>query len=333
MNKAIAMTLLLTVYRMVLPDEVFAASINTNTADTSTKPYKFSGFSIPSKAGEYTWFEDWGEHWKLTITADTDTATGAYITFTVNGTPTGTTTKDDATVYKTNNPGIGIAYQMTYNPVVTTPDKDFTEPYRLDLGTSGANGNLIIRYILVRLTDELPAGPITDVPSVTVTYHNSTGSPYPDKTFVARSGVANQPAYTACGIDAPTEIKLDTLYGKDIHSGAQNITNAPTITLTNCPGAINGISYNFSAVYGTHDATNAVLSTATGEEYAKNVYVQMQNTDGTPYTLNTPIPVNNYRGSGDYILPGFKVAYFIDDPQSVTAGNVKTAIELKVTYN
>ncbi|EAO2558810.1 fimbrial protein, partial [Salmonella enterica] len=35
----------------------------------------------------------------------------------------------------------------------------------------------------------------------------------------------------------------------------------------------------------------------------------------------------------DYVLPDFKVSYFIDDAESVTAGNVKTAIELKVTYN
>lgn len=332
MNKAIAMTLLLTASRIMLPGGAFAGTINTITADTSTKPYKFSGFNMPSKAGGTTWFEDWGEHWRVDL-VNTEAANGAYIEFTVNGTPTGTTIQNDATVYKTNNPGIGIAYQMTYNPTATSPSADYTAPYRLDLTSIAANGNLIIRYILVRLTDQLPAGPLTEVPSVTVTYHNPVGSIYSDKTFIARSGVASQPGYAACGIDAPTEIKLPTLYGNTLQNGAQNIIQAPTVTLTNCPGAINSISYNFSAVYGTHNATNGVLNTVTGDGYAKNVYVQIQNADGSAHIVNGSIPLSNYDGSGDYAIPDFKVAYFIDDANTVTAGKVKTAIELKVTYN
>lgn len=134
---------------------------------------------MPSSAGGTTWFDDWGEHWKLPIIASSQKG---YIDFTVNGEPTGGTTTNDATVYKTNNPGIGIAYQMSYsNAGVLTPNKDFTAPFRLDVDSNvNASGDLIIRYMLVRLTDELPAGPITEVPSVTVSYHNPADSGYGD---------------------------------------------------------------------------------------------------------------------------------------------------------
>lgn len=332
MKKTVGLALLISVCPLITSVDALAGIINTSSANTSTLPYKFSSFTMPSSAGGTTWFDDWGEHWKLPIIASSQKG---YIDFTVNGEPTGGTTTNDATVYKTNNPGVGIAYQMTYTPAgVVTPDKDYTAPFRLDVDSNvNASGDLIIRYMLVRLTDELPAGPITEVPSVTVSYHNPADSGYGDVTFVARSGVASQPKYTACGINAPTEIKLNPLYGNSLKTGAQNSIQAPTITLTNCPGAINGISYNFSAVYGAHDEANGVLNTVTGDTYAKNVYVQIQNTDGTPHTINSAIALQNYNGSGDYVLPDFKGSYFIDDAESVTAGNVKTAIELKVTYN
>lgn len=84
------------------------------------------------------------------------------------------------------------------------------------------------------------------------------------------SGISTQPKVVACNIDGPTQIKLPTLYGASITNGAQNIVEAPTIKLTNCPGAIDGISYNFDAsYYGTQNAANGVLKTASGDGYAK----------------------------------------------------------------
>ncbi|HCH9279047.1 TPA: type 1 fimbrial protein [Salmonella enterica] len=332
MKKTVGLALLISVYPLITSVDALAGIINTDTANTSTKPYKFSSFTMPNTAGGTTWFDDWGEHWLLSINASSKKS---YIDFTVNGEPTGGTTTDDATVYKTNNPGVGIAYQMSYTPAgVVDPGKDFTAPFRLDVDSNvNSSGYLIIRYILVRLTDELPAGPITEVPTVTVSYHNPAGSGYGDVTFVARSGVASQPRYTACGINAPTEIKLPVLYGSNIINGAQNVVDIPTIKLTNCPGAINGISYMFKASYGEHDAANGVINTETGTGYARGVFVQLQNADGTGFNkFNTNIPLD-YTGSGDYDIPNYKVGYYIDDGNSVTAGNVKSALEFDVNYN
>lgn len=70
-----------------------------------------------------------------------------------------------------------------------------------------------------------------------------------------------------------------------------------------------------------------------GSGYAKNVYVQVQNDDGTAHQLNTNIALDDYKGSGNYPLPKFKVAYYIEDASTVAAGKVSSAIEIKLTYN
>ncbi|MDE9620255.1 fimbrial protein [Citrobacter portucalensis] len=298
-----------------------------------TMSYDFSSWTvgIPPVTGESSgWWEDAGNVAIDIVPSDT---TGSYITLQVNGTLVGNNT------YATSNPGVGIKYQTSLAYITDIGGGAETAPdFRFDLGANQVSVNttsyLHIKYQLVRLQDKVLAGPITSAPQVTVIYQNPDGVGKSVMTTLVYSGaVSVQPNYSACQIDAPTEIKLTDLYGANIANGALNTIQAPTITLLNCPGAINGISYNFSAVYGVHDATNGVLDTVSGAGYAKNVYIQVQNADGTPHTLNTDIPLSNYTGSGDYTLPDFKVGYFIDDASSVTAGNVKTAIELKVTYN
>lgn len=316
---------------MLLPAFAFCGEFNTDSARRVTYAHNFSPWAIPAKTGEATWFTDDGLY-KVDIAFS---SVHGYADLTVDGTPTGTLSPDGATVYKTNNPGVGIAYQVNYStPEALTPTYGKVYPNTVTI-TSGAafNGYMHIRYQLVRLTDKVPAGAITQVPTVTLNYHNPSGGQYEDLSFVALSGVSVQPQITACGIDAPTEITLPTLYGNTIRNGAQNSTAVPTVTLTNCPGAVNGISYNFSAVYGTHSAAEGVLNTVTGDSYATGVYVQVQNADGTPHIVDAAIPLTDYNGSGDYKIPDFKVAYFVDDADSVRPGNVKSAIELKVTYN
>lgn len=49
--------------------------------------------------------------------------------------------------------------------------------------------------------------------------------------------------------------------------------------------------------------------------------------------VNSLIALSDYTGSGEYEIPEFKVAYYIENTASVTAGEVKSAIELKLTYN
>ena len=80
-------------------------------------------------------------------------------------------------------------------------------------------------------------------------------------------------------------------------------------------------------------ASNGILNAVNGDGYAQNVYIQVQNADGTPHTVNSSIALSDYAGSGEYEIPEFKVAYYIENTASVTAGEVKSAIELKLTYN
>lgn len=198
-------------------------------------------------------------------------------------------------------------------------------------GKIGSSANIWVR--LVRLHEFVPKGEIISAPDVTVTFTNVAGGGPALTTGTVLSGVSVQPQITACVINAPTEIHLPPIYGNNLRNGAQGVTDVPTVTLTKCPGAINGITYDFAAVYGTHKASDGVLNTATGEGYANNVYVQVQNADGTAHIVNGDIAINGYNGSGNYPLPDFKVAYYIDDASTVTAGNVKSAIELRVSYN
>lgn len=290
--------------------------------------YDLDAFTIPDTVGGNTG----GYHDNSSIMyheVQTGSSTG-YVDLSISGTLLGDN------LWATSNPGIGIQYRLESGSSDFTPQNTETSPdYRVNLTGYGAvrTSYFHVRYRLVRLLDKIPPGKITSLPIVTLNVHNPDGEGLPLISGVVLSKITSNIKTTACNIDAPTEIKLPTLYGSDLVNGAQNVTSAPTIMLRDCPGAIDGISYNFAAVYGTHRASNGVLNTVTGDGYAKNVYVQIQNADGTAHTVNGSIPLSSYDGSGDYAIPDFKVAYFIDDANTVTAGNVKTAIEIKVSYN
>lgn len=290
--------------------------------------YDLGAFTLPATVGGNTG----GYHDNSSLTYHliyTSSNTG-YVDLSISGTLLGDN------LWATSNPGIGIQYRLESGSPDFTPETSEISPdYRVNLtgGSSVFTSYLHVRYRLVRLLDKIPPGKITSLPIITLNVHNPDGEGTSLMSGVVLSKITSNIKTTACNIDAPTEIKLPTLYGSDLVNGAQNVTEAPTIMLRDCPGAINGISYNFSAVYGTHNASNGVLNTVTGDGYAKNVYVQIQNADGSAHTVNSSIPLSNYDGSGDYAIPDFKVAYFIDDANTVTAGNVKTAIEIKLTYN
>ncbi|EAR7991152.1 fimbrial protein [Salmonella enterica] len=332
MNKTSIIACTLATILYTTPGISFAIAIDTKDAGRNTYNYDLSLWSIPTNVGGIAWFDDHGLYKLNTL----DVTGTARVTLTINGTPVGTAS-DGSTVYATNNPGIGIAYNLNYStPTITTPQNDNVAPYEFVFNNGYyASGYLHVKYTIVRLTDQMPPGQITTAPVVTVNYFNEPArTDYPDISFTALSGtVTKQPVITACSINAPTEVKLPTLYGNNLSNGAQGVTDVPTITLTNCPGARNGISYNLSPVYSTHQASNGVLQTVTGEGYAKNVYIQVQNDDGTAHILNGNIPLSDYIGSGNYTIPKFKVAYYIDDVNDVTAGNVKSAIEVKLAYN
>lgn len=293
--------------------------------------YGLSSLTIPETVGETN--SDWvdqGSVYCYTY-ADPDSV-NSYIELSVNGTLLG-----DGVTWATSNPGIGIQFKLMPGETMAFTPKYSTEApnYRMSLGVSDSwSANYIhLRYRLVRLLEKVPAGKITSLPVVTLYGYNPDGKGDAVMSGLILSKISSQPKISACTVDAPTEIKLPTLYGNALQNGAQGVTDSPTIKLTNCPGARDGISYNFSAVYGTYNAANGVLNTATGDGYAQNVYVQVQNADGSAHTVNGNIALSNYDGSGDYDIPDFKVAYYIDDADTVTAGNVKSAIELKLTYN
>ncbi|SQH40962.1 fimbrial protein [Salmonella enterica] len=297
--------------------------------DINDVGYDLDYFTIPDNAGENTGgFHDNGSTvYRVEVSDDVT----AYVELSINGTLLG-----DGVTWATSNPGIGIQYRFESGSNAFTPASSEQAPdYRLDLKGKGVvrTSYFHLRYRLVRLLDKIPPGKITTMPQVTMLVHNPSGSDTSLFSGVVLSKISSQLTVVACTIDAPTEIKLPTLYGNTINNGALNITEAPTVTLKNCPGAINGISYEFAASYGTHKASNGVLNTLTGEGYAENVYVQLQNADGTAHKINSPIALSDYNGSGDYEIPNFKVAYYVDDAETVRPGNVKTAIDLKVTYN
>ncbi|EBA1889357.1 fimbrial protein [Salmonella enterica] len=335
MNVKLSAAFLLTLGLLALPVSVNAGvAINTNDSQQVSYDYDFSRLTIPQNAGQMSWFDDQDHvYWIENVMLD---GYQGHITMTVNGTQV-STAPDGSTVYATNNPGIGIAYALNYSTeAYTPPTVDTTAPYEIVFNdVENFSGYVHVKYTLVRLADFVPSGKITSVPEVTLNYFNQPDTPnYPRISFLARrNSVSGQPKITSCTIDAPTEIKLPDLYGNALANGAQGITDAPTITLSNCPGAINTISYNFSAYYGTHNAANGVLKTMIGSGYAKNVYIQVQNDDGTAHQLNTNIALDDYKGSGNYPLPKFKVAYYIDDASTVAAGKVSSAIEIKLTYN
>ncbi|WP_223882103.1 fimbrial protein [Kluyvera genomosp. 3] len=290
--------------------------------------YDLDNFTIPANVGENT--GGFHDNSSISYSVAASSGTTAYVELSING-----TLLSDNKTWATSNPGIGIQYRFEGVADFEPPESETAPTYRLNMPHSpGVTYSYFhLRYRLVRLLEKIPAGKITSLPQVTLMAHNPEGEGTSLISGVILSKITSDIKVTACGIDAPTEITLPTLYGNTIQNGALNVTEAPVVTLTNCPGAVDRISYNFSAVYGTHNAANGVINTVSGDGYAQNVYIQVQNADGTPHQINTAIPVSNYDGSGDYTLPNFKVAYFVDDANNVRPGNVKSAIELKVTYN
>lgn len=315
-----------------LPLIATASQFQTDTAQVVTYSHDFSTWNIPTSVGGTTWFDDWNKIYWINIASGGSGS--AYADLTVNGTVVGTTTAG-ATIYQTSNPGIGIAYQLNFStPEDTTPNLAITAPYTLTFPAGlSKSGYLHIKYELVRLTEQIPPGPLVAVPDVTLNYHNPPGSTYSDKSFLARSGISSQPTMMPCTINAPKEVNLATLYGGNAVNGTQLATPIPTIKLTNCPGAITGISYKFSALYGTHGSVDGVMNGETGTGYAQGVYVQFQNPDGSGFGQFNNNFALNYIGSGDYTIPEYKVAYYIDDVNSITTGQVKSALQFTVQYN
>ncbi|MBV8042161.1 fimbrial protein [Pluralibacter sp.] len=293
-----------------------------------TMTYDLGPLDIPASVGDTSSY-GWHDNSSIAYTVWTSDGTQSYMELSLNGTLLG-----DGVTWATSNPGIGIQYKLDPQDGLFTPDYSTTAPtYRVSLTDYGTSlyTYVHLRYRLVRLLAKVPPGQITFAPDVTLHVYNPDGLGG-DSSGLILSGIASQPKLVACTINAPAEIKLPPLYGNNLTSGAMNVTDAPTISLTNCPGAINNITYNFSAVYGTHNAANGELNTVTGEGYAEGVYIQIQNEDGSAHIVNGGIDLG-YTGSGDYTIPPFKVAYYIDDPASVTVGNVKSAIQFILSYN
>ncbi|EGT5658141.1 TPA: fimbrial protein [Citrobacter braakii] len=306
--------------------------------DWGTMNYALAPLHIPAAVGGVSGWTDRGSILMYTLPYSNR---DAYIDLTVNGTLLG-----DGVTWATNNPGIGVQYLVaapsTLGIVLNSLESITAPNYPLYLtktsgsGTYSVGGYYHLKYRLVRLLEKVPAGKVTTLPNVTLNIHNGSATEIaslPKSSGLILSGIYSNIPIDACTIVAPSEIKLPNLYGNQLQNGAQNVIQAPKISLNSCPGAVDGISYRFTAVYGTHNAANGVLNTMTGQGYASNVYIQLQNTDGTPHPANSAIAINNYDGSGNYDIPDFKVGYFIDNTETVTAGIVKTAIELQVTYN
>lgn len=301
----------------------------------NTKSYDLGSTYIPQVTGNPSaWIGTSVNSVDFQIGPDPLNSVGSQITLRVDS-----TLLSDGVTWSTSNPGVGIQFQLTTSPVISglTSSSTTAPTYPLTMSgypTGGTSttilGKLNLAYRLVRLLDTVPAGKITP-PSVYVTFYNTyDGAIYTGAMF---SGAGSQPLYYPCSIDAPTEITLPTLYGNNLVNGAQGAVAAPTIKLTNCPGAMGSISYNFTPSYGAHDAAKGVINTAEGEGYAANVYVQVQNSDGTPRVVNSNIALSDYAGTGSYNIPDFKVAYYIDDATKATAGNVKSALQFNIVYN
>lgn len=320
---------------LILLSSIFLTVSHHSYADyfsmgpVQTKNYDFSRISIPDIPGTAT--NDVDGNNLIYYVNHTDSSGSSSVELVIDGTLLG-----DGKTYATSNPGVGVQYTLHLMKTTgITPSQDITSPpFRYTLISRGENSTLNLWYRLVRISEHVPAGEITSAPTVNLVVTNlaDEGEPIASYTLLS-SSIQVQPKIVACGINAPTEIKLSPLYGNTITTGALNSSSAQSITLTNCPGAINGISYNFSAVYGTHKASNGVLNTVTGDGYAEGVYIQVQNADGSAHKVNGDIALSEYDGSGDYTLPDFKVAYFVDDANSVRPGNVKSAIEIKLSYN
>lgn len=303
---------------------------------TTTQTYDFSSTSIPNTVGGTTaWLGTTVYPTSFQIGQDKLNSVGSYITLNI-----GTTLLGDDITWTTSNPAIGIQYKLSTSPVISGLDSESSvaPSYKLTMTgypTGGqaitVDGKLNLAYRLVRLKEQIPAGKITG-PSVSATFYNTYDGA--TKTDVLYSGAATQPTYTPCTIDAPTEIKLPTLYVDDLVNGAQGASSTYSIKLTNCPGAQNNITYMYAPLYGAYgDGTQGYMYTATGEGSAKYVYLQLQNPDGTGQAVNNNITLKNYTGSGDYTLPEFKVAYYIKDVNKATEGNVTSAIVIGITYN
>jgi type 1 fimbria pilin len=290
--------------------------------ENQTVSYKLGSVSIPDAVGATT---AWQQYDSLAYYTSCHGGGDGSATFSLT---IGGTQVDDAT-WKTDNAGVGIQYKLLDGYTLFPPTERYPYETEITSSCSGVGSYVHVEYRLVRLAQQLPPGDIGPLPTVTVNVKNDEPA-VSDQSQLFLSGMGSSPTVTNCTIDAPSQITLPDLQTADVVEHTNLGTTPIPITLKNCPGAVNNITYKFSPADGTQDRMNGSMFTASGS--AHGVYLRLTKDNGNPYPLNEVSQIDNYQGSGDYALPA-NISYYIVTESDVTVGPVNEALTLTVGYN
>lgn len=300
-----------------------AGYTSVTSLEKQTVGYDLSAISIPDQPGGTS---AWKENDSLLVDFNCNGNDGS-VTYSLNIAGV----QIDNNTWKTNNEGVGIRYKLEGSYGIFTSVESYPYTTKQPPCTSGdwAKSYIHVRYQLVRLIDRVPPGNIGPLPDVTVVVNNDDPAAQ-DYSQLFLSGIAKNIKVNGCAIEAPSQVTLPDLYTADLVASVNLQTTPIPITLKNCPGAVNNITYNFTPADGTVSYANGEMKTAPGS--APGVVLRLTKDNGTPYSLNGTFPIDNYQGSGNYSLPA-NISYYVTSVNNVRPGSVNEAITLTVGYN
>jgi type 1 fimbria pilin len=301
---------------------VHAGYTTVTNVEKQTVGYDLSAISIPDQPGGAS---AWKENNSLSVVYDCGANGSVTYSLNVAG------VQIDNKTWKTSNEGVGIRYKLEgaydFFPSVETYPYTTKQPSCKE--GKETTTYVHVRYQLVRLAAHVPAGGVGPLPNVTVNVNNDDPAAK-DFSQLFLSGIAKNIKVNGCAIDAPSQVTLPDLYTADLLAGVNLQTTRIPITLKNCPGAVNNITYKFSPANGTMSYANGEMKTAPGS--ARGIYLRLTKENGQPYSLNGIFAIDHYQGSGDYSLPA-NISYYIHSVNDVRPGPVNEAITLTVDYN
>lgn len=289
------------------------------SAPTTNYAYSLSHVQIPATVGATT---EWQSAGVMGYTIGAGGIGPAYTSLLPGGGLT-----SDGISYRTSNSGVGVQFKTEDEngcaPSATIPPFNSVLP----VDTTCTQSAIRVSYRLIRLADKVPAGKIA-MPNLTVSFYNPMGTPVTSFGSIFYSGATDQPEITPCQINLPAQVSLDDLQAGEIKDGAQKMKHVD-ISLNQCPGAIDNISYFFTSPYGPEDTVYGTINTRPGS--AAGIYFQLLRGENDPYQITASYPLDGYDGSGNYTIP-FNVAYYVNNPDHVQLGDLESVVSLVVNY-
>ncbi|HCF1748767.1 fimbrial protein [Pseudomonas aeruginosa] len=239
---------------------------------------------------------------------------------------------DGLTIYKTSTPGVGYVAKAK---IFSTRGSDsawgdlssneaglfYDSPSTLGIGLS---------LRLIKIGPILPGTQIKRIEILKGTSYvkDISGNSKPDLITRMSLGPINVivPTCQTRNIDVPLgEVSTSKFKGIGSEAGSRDFA----ITLENCPGGFNKITYRLDPVSEVIDASKGIIQLEKISGNASGIAIRIQGR-GSALKFGTEQELSSYKGSkGNYDIP-LSASYYQTGP--ITPGTANTSLEFKISY-